>query len=58
MGLRNWGLGGEEEQKEGKLRDFSQQFFPRRVKLAPEEINRKGGYNRSREPVPVFYESC
>ncbi len=47
--------GGEEEQKEGKLRDFSKQFFPRRVKLTLEGVYGRGGYNRSGEPVPVYF---
>ncbi len=37
-GLRNWGWGREVEQQEGKLRDFSKHFFPRRVKLTLEGI--------------------
>ncbi len=50
--------GGEEEQKEGKLRDFSKQFSPRRVKLTLEGIYGRDGYIRSGEPVSEFYDSC
>ncbi len=49
--------GGEEEQKEGKIWDFSKQFFPRRVKLTLERIYGMGNNNRSGEPVLVFYDS-
>ncbi len=41
-GLRNGGGGGNGEKKEGKLRDFSKQFLPRRVKLARERIDGRG----------------
>ncbi len=40
------------------LQDFSKQFFPHRVKLTFEGIDGRGGYNRSREPVPIFNEAC
>ncbi len=43
--------------KDWRLRDFGKQFFPRRVKLVLEGIYGRGGYNRSREPVPEFYDS-
>ncbi len=33
----------------------SKQFFPHRVKLT---LEGRGGYNRSGEPAPVFYDSC
>ncbi len=52
VALLGVGMGGD-----GELRNFSKQFFPRRVKLALEGIYGRGGYNRSREPVPVFYDS-
>ncbi len=42
----------------GNLRDFRKQFYPRRVKFTFEVIGGRGSYNRSGEPVPVFYDSC
>ncbi len=56
MRLRKSGCLGEGGKKEVKLGDFSKQFFPRRVKLTLEGIHEKGGYNRSGEPVPVFWD--
>ncbi len=37
--------------------DFSKQFLPRRIKLAFECVDRRGGNSRSGEPVPKFYTS-
>ncbi len=35
-----------------------QAVLPTRVKLTFEGIDGRGGYNRSGEPVPVFYDYC
>ncbi len=51
------GVGREGGKEGGKLRDFSKQIFPRRVKLTLEGIYGRGDYNRSGAPVPVFYDS-
>ncbi len=40
-----------------KGRDSSKRFLPRRVKLRFEGIDGRGGYIRSGEPVPIFYDS-
>ncbi len=53
-GLRNRELGGEGEQKEGKLRAF----FHSRVKLTLEGIYGRGCYNGSGEPGPAFHVWC
>ncbi len=52
MGVeRGGGIGGE-------FTGLQQTGFPRRVKLTFKGIEGRGGYNRSGEPVPVFYGSC
>ncbi len=43
---------------EENLRDFSKQFFPRRVKLTFDGIDGRGGFNRCWESAPVVYDSC
>ncbi len=42
----------------GNLQDFSKQVFPHGVKFTFEGIDGRGGYNRSKEPVTEFNDSC
>ncbi len=52
---------GREKKKNGKLRDFSKQFFPGRVKLAHGGIYGTGGHNWSGEPVlkrTIFFKGA